>query len=310
MESLPPSKWDIPGSEHWIHLHPIQKGWSQDEKYQVLAQDGKSFLLRVSGREDLDREASLYQALEKLTGKGFAIPDFLQAGYCRQGQNTYRLFSWIEGKELSGELSKLSIEKQYQLGWQAGQLLREIHQVPVPAHRLLWSSYFQQKIDKKLLLFKNCNLDFEGSEKLLHFIETHRGLVQGRPLCFHHGDYHIGNMLLTPQQELAAIDFNRLDFGDPWDEFNRITWTADKSPVLATGQINGYFDNHPPAIFFDLMALYIGVNQIGAIPWAVDYGEEEVRTILEQTELVMSWFNEFSTTTPNWYFGARTPDEI
>ena len=307
MKPFDPSEWDIPSSEHWVDISPITAGWSKDEKYRILDQNGQYLLLRISAREDLTKEASLYAALAQLRGKGLSLPDLMETGYCRKGQNTYRLFSWVDGAELNNELPKLSLEKQYRLGWQAGQLLSQIHQVPAPAQHPSWSTYFQKKIDKKLRLFENCNLDFDGSEKLQQFIATHRDLVRERPQCFHHGDYHIGNMLLTPEQQLAAIDFNRLDFGDPWDEFNRITWTADKSPAFASGQINGYFDNNIPTTFFDLMALYIGVNQIGAIPWAVDYGEEEVKTILAQTKVVMGWFDQFSATIPNWFLGSKTP---
>lgn len=303
--SLSP-QWDIPTCESWVKVSPITKGWSTDHKYHIEDQDGQMFLLRISTKEDLEREALLYEALAKLKGRGLALPDLLDTGYCWQGQNTYRLFSWVRGIELNTQLSKLSTQKQYELGWQAGTLLRHIHQIPAPEGRTPWSLYYQKKIDKKLQLFDNCALDFEGSDQLQKFIATHRHLVIDRPQCFHHGDYHIGNMLLTPDQQLAAIDFNRLDFGDPWDEFNRITWTAEQSPVFASGQINGYFEDSIPPAFFNLMALYIAVNQIGAIPWAVDFGEEEIKTILGQTKVVMTWFNNFTDTIPNWYLEPGT----
>ena len=35
----------------------------------------------------------------------------------------------------------------------------------------------------------------------------------------------------------AIIDWNRDDFGDPREEFNRITFTAHISPHFATGQL-------------------------------------------------------------------------
>lgn len=307
MKFTPDQEWDIPGCKNWEKITPITKGWSHDEKFHIQQLDGPPCLLRLSAKEDLEQEADLYAALKQLSGQGLALPDLLASGTSRQRQQTYRLFSWVEGIELGTALPSLSKEKQYELGKQAGQLLQKIHQIQAPAGRTPWSTYFQQKIDKKLNLFKTCGIDFEGSDKLLHFIARHRTKVVGRPQCFHHGDYHIGNMLLTPAQQLAVIDFNRLDFGDPWDEFNRITWTADKSPHFATGQIDGYFDQAPPAQFFTLMALYIAVNQIGAIPWAVDYGEEEVQTLLQQTKVVMNWFEDFSNTIPNWYLDKRTP---
>ena len=291
----------IPGCEDWEKITPITKGWSHDEKFHIQARNGSQYLLRLSAKEDLAKEKELYDALQQLSHNGLALPDFLEAGICAQGQKTYRLFSWVEGVELGPVLHHLPVEQQYQLGLEAGQLLQQIHQIPAPVEHPPWPTYFQQKIDKKLRLFRDCRIDFNGSDKLLDFIATHRSKVATRPQCFHHGDYHIGNMLLGPDQRLAVIDFNRLDFGDPWDEFNRITWTADKSPAFASGQIDGYFNKAPTHLFFELMALYIAVNQIGAVPWAIDYGPAEVQTLLQQTKVVMGWFNDFSITIPNWY---------
>jgi len=306
MNQSPDWEWGIPGAESWVEIRAITKGWSHDEKFYIQSRDGSEYLLRLSAKEDLEKEVELYTALKQLSGTGLALPDLIASGISLKGEKTYRLFGWVDGVELGTKLPQFPKKRQYELGKQAGRLLQQIHQVPAPAAHTPWSTYYQQKIDKKLSLFRACGIDFEGSEMLVDFIAKHRSLVEDRPLCFHHGDYHIGNMLLTPSGHLAAIDFNRLDFGDPWDEFNRITWTADMSPDFAAGQIDGYFNGTPPSTFFDLMALYISVNQIGAIPWAVDYGEEEVQTLLQQTKVVMGWFNDFSTTVPNWYLGTRT----
>ena len=110
-------------------------------------------------------------------------------------------------------------------------------------------------------------------------------------------------MLITPDSELAIIDFDRSDFGDPWEEFNRITWSASKSPLFANGQINGYFGDQVPPEFFDLMSLYISVNLIGSIAWAMDYGEQELETTSNQIIEVLGWFEHFKRSIPRWYKG-------
>lgn len=50
--------------------------------------------------------------------------------------------------------------------------------------------------------------------------------------------------------KLQIIDFDRYDFGDPWEEFNRIVWCAQKSPLFASGMVNGYFDGDVPPEFW------------------------------------------------------------
>ena len=46
-------------------------------------------------------------------------------------------------------------------------------------------------------------------------------------------------MIITPENKLGIIDFNRFDYGDPWEEFNRIVWCAQASTEFASGYING-----------------------------------------------------------------------
>ena len=50
-------------------------------------------------------------------------------------------------------------------------------------------------------------------------------MLANRPQSFQHGDYHIGNMMIE-NNKIVIIDFDRYDFGDPWEEFNRIVWCA------------------------------------------------------------------------------------
>ena len=54
-----------------------------------------------------------------------------------------------------------------------------------------------------------------------------------------------------------------LSFGDPWEEFNRIVWSAQVSTPFASGMIDGYFDNEVPDLFWKLLALYITTNIVG-----------------------------------------------
>ena len=292
---------DIPLSNTWKTIKEIKEGWSDDKKYYIEDHKGASFLLRLSDELSLEREKAHYNALRKLNDKEIPISKLLESGLCNNGKNTYRIFSWIEGVEILKILDKLSGEQQYKYGYDSGKILREIHLIDNPVIQQEWSEFYSQKIDAKILKYQNCGVTFKNSENILTFIQANRILIENRPQCFHHGDYHLGNMLITPQKELAIIDFNRLDSGDPWEEFNRITWSAINSYPFAKGQINGYFSNEVPEAFFKLMALYVGVNQIGSIPWAIQYGGKELQVILSQVEKVLEWYDNFDQFIPNWY---------
>ena len=86
--------------------------------------------------------------------------------------------------------------------------------------------------------------------------------------------------------KLQIIDFDRYDFGDPWEEFNRIVWCAQKPPLFASGMVNGYFDGDVPPDFWKLLALYISSNTLSSVYWAISFGQDEVDTMLNQASLV------------------------
>lgn len=292
---------DIPGAEKWQTLVEITEGWSKDLKIMITTKAGLKYLLRLSDQRAFEEEKEQYAAMQALDQMQLPLPRLLDAGYCNHGQHTFRLFSWLEGKEMKDAMGGLTTAKQYELGWQAGQTLKQIHQIVPLRAANHWRNYYHQKIDRKVASFKDGHFVFPKADQMMTFIERHRALLNGRPTAFLHGDFHIGNMLLTPQNTLAIIDFNRLGFGDPWEEFNRINWTASVSKAFAKGQINGYFEGNIPAEFFPLMALYMATNQIGAFAWAKAYGADEVKTHRAQTLEILDWYDDFQRVRPKWY---------
>ena len=108
-------------------------------------------------------------------------------------------------------------------------------------------------------------------------------------------------MMIDRGGALRIIDFDRYDFGDPWEEFNRIVWCAQASPPFASGMVDGYFGGDIPMEFWRLLALYICSNTLSSVPWAIPFGEKEVSTMLNQTKDVLFWYNGMKTVIPRWY---------
>ena len=150
-------------------------------------------------------------------------------------------------------------------------------------------------------MYRSSPIKFDGSDYMIKYIEENRYLLKNRPQSFQHGDYHVGNMIITPDGDLGIIDFNRLDYGDPFEEFNRINFSARTSYSFASGYINGYFNNKVPDIFFRLMALYIATNQLSSIPWAISFGQGEIDIMLANAREVLKWYDNFKIYIPNWY---------
>jgi aminoglycoside phosphotransferase (APT) family kinase protein len=61
----------------------------------------------------------------------------------------------------------------------------------------------------------------------------------------------LGNLIYLPSREIGVIDFNRWDFGDPYEEFYKLqSFSRETSPLFSYGQILGYFDGEVPESFW------------------------------------------------------------
>lgn len=223
----------------------------------------------------------------------------IEYGECDEG--VYILQNWIDGKDAEEMIPTLSAADQYAYGMGAGRILKKIHSIPAPPGQPDWETRFNAKIDWKIKMYAECLIKFEGDKAILWYLAENRHLLKNRPQCFQHGDYHIGNMMIDENGALQIIDFDRFDFGDPWEEFNRIVWSAQASPLFASGMVDGYFENDVPFEFWKLLLLYICSNTLSSLPWAIPFGEKEIQTMLNQTKDIMDWYDNLQTVVPKWY---------
>lgn len=292
---------EIPGAGTWRTMEEIRKGWSRDKKYYIEAADGRAMLLRMSDISRYDRSKLEFESVKKLENMDILMSRPIDFGVCNQGRSVYSLFTWVEGEDARDAIPRLSSQDQYLLGIEAGKALRSIHEIVGGSSHASWAEYYNSKIDRYIQNYQACGIHIEGAEAILRYIEENRYLLEGRPISLQHGDYHVGNMIITGTKELGIIDFNRLDFGDPWEEFNRITWCSEISGYFASGRINGYFNDDVPDAFFRLMALYIASNQISSVHWAIPFGEEQVDIMLDQAKDIFNEYNGFRAYIPSWY---------
>lgn len=159
----------------------------------------------------------------------------------------------------------------------------------------------QFAINKKIDNANNCSIKLNKLDCYLDYINQNRHLINNRPITFQHGDFHIGNTLIDTNGNIVIIDFNRHDLGDPWEEFNRIPFSVRVSEAYASGCIDGYFKNEIPETFFALLALYISVNQISSLPWALKFGESEINFTKDMSNQILYWYDDFKMIIPRWY---------
>ena len=107
--------------------------------------------------------------------------------------------------------------------------------------------------------------------------------------------------MINESGHIVVVDFDREDYGDPWEEFNRIVWCAQSSPKFATGMVDGYFDGQVPMEFWKLLALYISSNSLSSLPWAIPFGQEEIDVMTKQAADILSWYDGMKKVVPGWY---------
>ena len=282
-----------------ISKEKINKGWSNDTKYCITDENNLKYLLRVSPNEEYYKKLDEFKYMCECNRNNVKMCKPIEIGKSDEG--VYSIQSWIDGVDALEFIPTLSDDEQYQYGIIAGKELKKIHLIKAPSDTPNWETKFNQKVDCKIKKYLECSLKYEKGNLFIKYINENRHLLHNRPNFFQHGDYHIGNMMINKEKELVIIDFNRFDFGDPWEEFNRLVWCVQASKMFAKGMVDGYFNQNVPDKFWRLLALYISSNALSSLPWAVAFGEKEINTMLKHAKDILSWYKDMKEYIPNWY---------
>lgn len=294
--------------ERIVEWEPIEKGWSGDRKYCAVTADGSKYLLRISTIDCLERKRREFDKMNEVAALGIPMCRPVEFGvvgadaHIGSDSMVYSIQSWIDGVDAEETVMAMDTDTQYRYGWDAGQILAKIHTIPAPADAPDWENRFNAKIDRKIAMYEACELKYEsGGDAFLDYLAQNRHLLKDRPQTYQHGDYHVGNMMIDIDGVLTIIDFDRDDFGDPWEEFNRIVWCAQAAPAFARGMVDGYFGGNVPMEFWKLLALYICSNTLSSLPWAIPFGEGEIQVMRRQAAQVLDWYDNMQNVIPSWY---------
>lgn len=293
--------------ERFISAVPIEKGWSADRKFCVADADGTKYLLRISSLEKEDFKRLEFQMMEKVCALGIPMCRPVEFGVCEEG--VYSLQSWIDGQDLSEALKIMDDETRYEYGAESGRILRRIQETPVPPeeNEESWESCYNRKIDRRMAAAMACPVKFRGQEDMIAYTEAHRSLLKGRKKTYQHGDYHVGNLMVDRQGNLQVIDFDRYDFGDPWEEFVRIKFDVEASVDFARGRIDGYFGGKEcvPQEFWTLLAFYLFSTEIASSAWGMRFENGTADKMAHMAEGVYDWYDwqdgRITDPVPRWY---------
>ena len=284
----------------------ISKGYSEEVKYKVIAD--KKYFLKISPLSFIKIKQLELNYISDLKNE-IKFPKLIEIKY--KSDSILSLYEWIDGVDFREYVIQLTDKELYQYGIQAGEFLKKIHSIYIEEYSDNWEEYYIKKSMKKIDSFRKVNIKFPEIETFIDYIVTHQYLLQDRPISLCHGDYHVGNMMIELEtKKLVIIDFGSLEIGDPMEEFNRMIWNAQLSEEFATGFVNGYFEGEQiPDIFWKLMAYYMACDVVGSIPWAINFGDNQLEIMFKRAKLVLDWFDDFKRVIPKFYKGNNSEKE-
>lgn len=212
----------------------------------------------------------------------------------------YTLLTYLEGIDAKDAIKNITEEEVYNLGYEAGSILYKLHEVPIDDCNTTWFQQYQIKMERKIKQFKECKLEIPNKDELIKYYENHVYLINDRPLSFTHGDYHIGNFIVN-NGKIGIIDFDKNSICDKYDDFKPFYWNVESNPHFEKGLIDGYFKGEIPNEFFPILALYACESLISFLPWAISYGEDEIKTGYQMMDKVLDWYDNFNLVVPKWY---------
>lgn len=292
----------IPEFKNWKEISQINKGWSTDEKFYVKDMKGEKFLIKLNGISEFDKKQSEFNAIKLISSSQINMSNPIDFGTCCNNQKVYMILTWIDGESAEEILPNLSEIEQYKLGIEAGTILRKIHSIPIESIIIECERIFRKKVETKILQYENCGIKVPNDKRFLEFIFKNIRYLNNINQTIRHGDYHVGNLIITQDRKIGVIDFNRFDFGDPWKEFNRLmTFSRKISISFAKGQIDGYFTNEVPDLFFKLSALYTAYDSLFSIISTIPFGEEDIKNTICFSKMIFDDYNGFDSYVPKWY---------
>ncbi|MGI6759197.1 MAG: phosphotransferase [Bacilli bacterium] len=280
---------------------PITSGWSNDLKYEVVI-NKERYLLRLSNASDYSQKEETFLQIQRLNKLSPHFQKALHIGITNDKRFCYEIFSYEEGVLASDYIKSFSPERQYQLGYRAGELLRLMHQLK-PTKKINSYTKIKTKLARKEEDYQYAGYKLPYYELMLGYIKSYLKENNKFETSFCHGDYHLGNMIISPESELKIIDFNRAAYEDPDNDFNRmLVWSRKLSTEFVKGQIDGYFNGQVvPDTFWRKILFYVTIDMAYGIIWAQKFGDEEINILLENNEMLLKDYNFYQDIIPQWY---------
>jgi len=292
----------IPLLSSAISFTQITKGFSHEEKWKVVTENGEAIFLKIYDVTRLDTAKSVYEHLAYFHQIGSLVPKPIQFIELLEDSICIQIVSCINGIDGEESLHKFSNDMQYKLGFQAGKELQKLHSLSVTSAFQTWEDYRLTKHNRYLQLLNESTITFPELNNILRFIDQHIHLLKDRPVRFLHDDFHPSNIIFNDSELVAVIDFDRFEWGDPYHDFHKVAlFTSEVSKPFAIGQIDGYFSNNIPDEFWLYYSLYTAMIIPSDIIWSYKTTPHLIDSMWKRVYRILEEHRNFEQLIPLWY---------
>lgn len=292
---------DIERNQKWKKIEKVTKGYSADQKYKILTEQGETLLLRLADIAKYEEKKKEFEIITKYSKLGIPMSMPVEFGVCNQGKSVYMLLTWVEGQDLETVLPDLPEKEQYALGRLAGNILKKIHSIPVEETDIP----AQTKVAKKmwqLSKYEASNVRIANDEIAVKYVKDNIHKIWKEKPVYLHGDFHPGNLIYLENGKIGVIDFNRWEVGDPYEEFYKLeSFARELSIPYCIGQIQAYFEDDIPENFWSTLAVYVAHASLFSIQWAEKFGQADIDGMVERCMVAFEDYDYFKKNIPVWY---------
>lgn len=289
----------IKGSNNWVEIHPLNKGFSADEKYIITDCNNQKYILRIFNISLFDVKKEQFNLIKEINESLDCFSKVIDFGML-DNEKGYLMFLYIDGEDCKKYIECLSDEESYKLGIEAGKILKKIHQINVKTPTKEWYDEYCERIELKIKYFNELGINIPKKDMIIDYLRDNKHLLKDRERTITHGDFQLSNLLIK-DGKINVIDLEKVSLTDPYQDFRYCILNLRVGDYFQTGMVNGYFDNQIPNDFFPILKLYVVETLITQIPWAMGVSEEEVKLGYDLFDAILYIYDDLRLDIPLWY---------
>lgn len=291
---------NIPHLKNAASIVELTKGFSYDKKFII----DQKYLLRCFSSEDKERRNAEFETVRTLAAYSNYVPEGIEFNSLPGSDISYMLLTYMPGEDGETALKKLKTEEQYSAGVSSGKELKKLHRLSAPEGYPSWFSVKKKKSDNYLKELKKLDVDGHFVHLLEVYIKENESLMKNRPNRFQHDDFHPSNILIDRNRFSGIIDFQRMDWGDPVHDLQKLGFFSKRISIPFTrGVVDGYHFDEETVLpsFWELYAFYSAVHIVSALVWGMKNSRSQFKMMLDYSYDVAKDHNHFKRNIPHWY---------